>query len=100
MRLYLRRQHTADQRHLASLLDLRASPGATPGMRAGVAVHAEEFVRSRGGAMLVIETGGRPDYAGQRCFYEKHGYAEVGRIPDFYKAGDDGIIYWKRLRAQ
>ena len=59
--------------------------------------HAEEFVRSRGGDMMVIETGGRPDYAGQRNFYERNGYKEVGRIPDFYKAGDDGVIYWRRL---
>ena len=50
--------------------------------------------------MLVIETGGRPDYAGQRCFYETQGYVEVGRIPDFYRAGDDGVIYWKRLEAR
>lgn len=60
--------------------------------------HAEEFVRIRGGANLVIDTGGRPDYAGQRRFYEKHGYVAVGRIPDFYRAGDDCVIYWKRLQ--
>lgn len=59
--------------------------------------YAEEFVRTRGGARLVIETGGSPDYAGQRNFYERNGYREVGRIPDFYQAGDDGVIYWKHL---
>lgn len=59
--------------------------------------YAEEFVRTRGGARMVLETGGRPDYAGQRTFYVRHGYTEVGRIPDFYQAGDDGVIYWKHL---
>jgi ribosomal protein S18 acetylase RimI-like enzyme len=59
---------------------------------------AEDFVRSRGGERLVLETSGRPDYAHTRGFYAKAGYDEVGRIGDFYKPGDDCVFFCKRLR--
>ena len=57
----------------------------------------EALARSRGGERLVVETSGRPDYARARRFYEKAGYEQVGRIPDFYGAGDDCVLYCKRL---
>lgn len=67
------------------------------GVGRGLQVEAEEFVRSRGGERLVLETGGRPDYARTRRFYADAGYAEVGRILDFYKPGDDCVYFCKRL---
>lgn len=57
----------------------------------------EAFVRSRGGERLVAETSGRPDYARARRFYERSGYREVGRIPDYYRGGDDCVLYCKAL---
>jgi ribosomal protein S18 acetylase RimI-like enzyme len=59
--------------------------------------HAEDFVRSRGGERLVLETSGRADYARARRFYERAGYRVVGRITDFYKPGDDCVFYCKSL---
>jgi len=56
---------------------------------------AEAYVRSRGGERIVLETSGRPDYGRTRRFYEKAGYLPVGRIPDFYRPGDDCLIYSK-----
>jgi D-alanine-D-alanine ligase len=72
---------------------------AAAGAGAGRALEAslEAFVRSRGGERLVVETSGRPDYARARRFYEKAGYEQVGRIPDFYGADDDCVLYCKRL---
>lgn len=57
----------------------------------------ERLVRAEGGRMLLIETGGKPSYAGQRGFYLRMGYAEVARVPDFYEDGDDRVIYRKKL---
>jgi ribosomal protein S18 acetylase RimI-like enzyme len=56
---------------------------------------AEAFVRSQGGERIVLETSGRSDYGRTRRFYERAGYRTVGRIPDFYRPGDDCLIYSK-----
>jgi len=47
--------------------------------------------------LLVIETSSRPPYEPTRAFYLKKGYREVARVPDFYEAGDDRVIYAKNL---
>jgi ribosomal protein S18 acetylase RimI-like enzyme len=67
------------------------------GLGRALQLHAEEFVRSRGGERLVLETSGQPSYQRARRFYEKGGFREAGRIRDFYKANDDCIIYCKEL---
>jgi ribosomal protein S18 acetylase RimI-like enzyme len=59
--------------------------------------YAEAFIRASGGARLVLETSGRLDYAAARRFYLQAGYREAGRIKDFYKIGDDCILYAKSL---
>lgn len=59
--------------------------------------HAEAFVGSRGGERLVLETSGKPSYARARDFYGAAGYSLVGRIPDFYRPGDDCLVYCKTL---
>ena len=48
-----------------------------------------------GRVILRVETSGRQDYEGQRCFYLRSGFRETGRIPDFYEAGDDLVTYCK-----
>ena len=67
------------------------------GVGQALQAHAEAFVRSRGGERLVLETSGRPDYARTRRFYRKAGYSRVGRIRDFYKPGDDCVMFAKVL---
>lgn len=57
----------------------------------------ENEVRSRGGRILVIETSGRPDYEKARRLYERAGYARACRIQDFYRDGDDKLIYVRRV---
>ncbi len=56
----------------------------------------EETVR-RGGKMLLIETSSQETYGGTIQFYEKTGYELVGKIPEYYKPGDDKLIFAKRL---
>jgi ribosomal protein S18 acetylase RimI-like enzyme len=57
----------------------------------------EEAVRQMGGDRLVLETSGRAGYERSRRFYERAGFTVCGRIPDFYRPGDDCIIYGKFL---
>ncbi|HWR96852.1 MAG TPA: GNAT family N-acetyltransferase [Candidatus Methanoperedens sp.] len=56
---------------------------------------AEEDVRRRGGRKLLIETSSLESYAGTSRFYERSGYALVARIRDFYKLGDDKLVFSK-----
>lgn len=56
----------------------------------------EEIVR-RGGKMLLIETSSQETYGGTIQFYQRTGYELVGKIPEYYKPGDDKLIFAKRL---
>ncbi len=58
----------------------------------------EEHLRAAGGRLLVVETSGTPEYAATRRFYERLGYAGHLSVPDFYRPGDDLIVYSKHLR--
>jgi GNAT superfamily N-acetyltransferase len=58
----------------------------------------EEEVRRRDGRVILIETSSQPRYHGTRQFYIDLKYKEVARVPDFYRAGDDRVIYAKYLR--
>ncbi|MGH7443841.1 MAG: GNAT family N-acetyltransferase [Longimicrobiales bacterium] len=54
--------------------------------------------RLRGVArMILVETSGQPLYAATRAFYERRGYNEVARVPDFYADGDDRVILARRV---
>jgi len=46
---------------------------------------------------LIIETSSRPPYDPTRAFYLTRGFREVARIPDFYEADDDRVIYAKKF---
>jgi ribosomal protein S18 acetylase RimI-like enzyme len=58
---------------------------------------SEEEVVRRGGRMLLIETSSQETYGGTIQFYERTGYELVGKIPEYYKPGDDKLIFAKRL---
>lgn len=47
--------------------------------------------------LLLIETSSQPRYRPTRAFYERHGYREVARVPEFYAPGDDRVIFAKRI---
>lgn len=59
--------------------------------------HAEELVKSKGGRLILAETSSRPAYFNTRKFYVHSGYSEIARIRDFYKIGDDLVVYGKYL---
>ncbi len=64
----------------------------------GTALVREMERRLDGSArLIVVETAGRPDYAGTRAFYEARGYQRTATIPDFYAPDDDLVVYVKAL---
>ncbi|MFN2637588.1 MAG: N-acetyltransferase family protein [Gemmatimonadaceae bacterium] len=59
----------------------------------------EEEILRRGGKMLLVETSSQETYGGTIQFYERTGYELVGKIKEYYKPGDDKLIFVKRLAA-
>jgi ribosomal protein S18 acetylase RimI-like enzyme len=73
---------------------------ALQGRGVGRALHrgAEEAVGRAGGRMLLVETASKPSYEPTRRFYLRNGYLEVARVRDFYRPGDDKIVYRRDCR--
>ncbi len=59
----------------------------------------EARAREAGGRLLLIETSSQPALDPTRRFYSVRGYAECGRVPDFYGEGDDKVIFAKRIKG-
>jgi hypothetical protein len=57
----------------------------------------EAEIRGLGGRLVRVETGSAEGYEAAHRFYERRGYPEACRVPDFYRPGDDLIIMFKRL---
>ncbi|HET6402788.1 MAG TPA: GNAT family N-acetyltransferase [Candidatus Kapabacteria bacterium] len=58
---------------------------------------AVRFVKDRGGYLLIAETSSQPGYERTRAFYMKQRYETLATIADYYKPGDDLIIFGKRV---
>jgi ribosomal protein S18 acetylase RimI-like enzyme len=69
------------------------------GRGAALLNHVEQMLAERGERVLLVETSGLEDFEYVRIFYRKSGYEEEARIREFYKAGDDKIIFRKALRS-
>lgn len=67
------------------------------GRGAALLRHVEQMLAKRGERVLLVETSGLEDFEYVRAFYRKSGYEEEARIREFYKAGDDKIIFRKTL---
>jgi ribosomal protein S18 acetylase RimI-like enzyme len=67
------------------------------GRGAALVRHAEEVAARRGGRILIVDTSSLPEFDETRAFYRKCGYEEEARIRDFWKAGDDKIVFRKAL---
>ena len=59
--------------------------------------HAENLIKNRGGRLVIAETSSQPRYEKTRRFYVAHGYSELSRIRDYYKVGDDLVVFGKYL---
>ena len=47
---------------------------------------------------MYAETSGTSDYFTAQQFYLKQGFSEIARLTDFYRKGDDKIIYRKLIK--
>jgi ribosomal protein S18 acetylase RimI-like enzyme len=68
------------------------------GLGKALVLWLEAEVRKLKGRMIIIETSSQPRYESTRQFYINLGYQEVARIPDYYREGDDRVIYAKSFR--
>jgi ribosomal protein S18 acetylase RimI-like enzyme len=59
--------------------------------------YIEQDVLSRGGRMVLIETSSQETYGATVQFYERRGYLLAARIRNFYKIGDDKLVFQKEL---
>jgi ribosomal protein S18 acetylase RimI-like enzyme len=59
--------------------------------------YIERDVLSRGGRMILIETSSQESYGATIRFYERSSYKLVARIRNFYKIGDDKLVFQKEL---
>lgn len=57
----------------------------------------EKRIQECNGRLIIIETSSQEKYAPTRSFYERNGYTLEARIKDFYRVGDDRLIYVKRI---
>jgi len=55
----------------------------------------EKRLQETGSGHIYIETSSTDGYTPARLFYEKNGYQLVSHLQDFYRQGDDRIIYRK-----
>jgi len=58
----------------------------------------EKDVVRRGGRMLLIETSSQQTYDATIRFYQRSGYEIAARIKNFYRVGDDKLVFSKELR--
>ena len=59
--------------------------------------HACDLIRGMSGRLVIAETSSLPRYSKTRAFYMRRGYGEIARIGDYYRPGDDLVVYGKYL---
>lgn len=70
--------------------------------RAGVAsqmmAYIEHRLKQKDGRILIVETSSDDAQIAARNFYRKIGYLQVAIIKDFWKEGEDKVIFLKKLQ--
>jgi ribosomal protein S18 acetylase RimI-like enzyme len=57
----------------------------------------ENELVGQGAKAIRVETSQKESHGAARRLYDRLGYPVVARFPDFYREGDDLIVYYKRL---
>ena len=72
------------------------------GKRLGTQVYAraEAAMRRTGAKRIYADTSSSDRYAPTRGFYQRMGFTEQARLPDFYGPGDGKVIYVKTLDVE
>lgn len=69
------------------------------GIARALFARVEEEIRKESGRLLAIWTSSTPPYAPANDFYRGVGCELAARIPDFYRPGDDLVVWVRRLQA-
>lgn len=59
--------------------------------------YIEQLLKLKNGRILIVETSSDDAQIGARKFYQKIGYTQAAVIKDFWKEGEDKIVFWKKL---
>ena len=76
---------------------LRSPTAKNKGAAAAVLQAAEEDLRRRQARLFVLNTSGTSPYTPAHQFYLRHDFELSARIPEYYRPGDDLLIFTKRL---
>ncbi len=57
----------------------------------------EELLAAKQKRVLIVETSSGENFVSTRNFYQKLGYTKEASIREFWKAGEDKVVYWKKL---
>jgi ribosomal protein S18 acetylase RimI-like enzyme len=60
--------------------------------------YIERILREIGARILIVETSSDDAQIGARNLYNKIGYIQAAVIKEFWKEGEDKIVFWKKLR--
>jgi len=55
------------------------------------------WARERDGRKVYVDVSALPEYEPARRFYAKHGFAEEGRLKDYYAPGEDCVLMGRAL---
>jgi ribosomal protein S18 acetylase RimI-like enzyme len=58
----------------------------------------ENHLKANNQRILIVDTSGTDDFRLTRKFYEKLEYNKEAVIRDFWKEGDDKVVFWKKLK--
>ena len=67
------------------------------GIGRALMARVEALLAARGERLLLVETSGTDEFAHARGFYARIGYEREARVREYYDAGDDKVVYRKKL---
>jgi ribosomal protein S18 acetylase RimI-like enzyme len=76
---------------------LRAPGAKSKGVAAELLKMCEEDLRRKHARLLVLNTSGTPPYQPARDYYLRNGFQLAARLPEYYRPGDDLLIYTKKI---
>lgn len=59
--------------------------------------YIEQLLKEKSKRILIVETSSDSQFKLTREFYKKLNYNQEAIIRDFWKAGEDKVIFWKKL---
>ncbi len=70
---------------------------ARQGLARSLLTHMEDAMRAQGGSRIYLDTSSTGPYEAAKFFYLKNGFTVACILADFYRRGDDKVIFQKDL---